>query len=144
MASSFSEPSPRHWHLATSVQGQVCIFGGSGVPDKEESVVHLFDSAAESWQSKTAQGQLPPVSRRAACASSGHSVYVHGGEKTNSSFYKLDVHSLEWSQLPEGPERWASGMVVYDGKPFVFGGRDGASYCTNDLHCFDGECIAVG
>lgn len=144
MASKFSEPSPRQRHLATTVQNQVCLFGGSGEFSSEEeelSNVHIFDST-ESWQTKTTSGQLPPIIlRRAACASLGHDVYVHGGEKTNSSFYKLNIDSLQWSELPSGPERWASGMVAYDGKLYAFGGRDGASYCTNDIHCFDGKGV---
>lgn len=141
MSSSFSEPPSRYGHLATSVKDKVFMFGGYSVSDKEGNQVHIFDLTTESWQTKETKGKTPPVIKRADCCSAGSNFYVYGGEKTNSSFYKLDVDSLEWSKLPDGPERWSHGMVAYDGKPLVFGGRDGASYCTNDLHCFEGKDV---
>ena len=155
MASIFSQPSLRYSHQVTSVQGQVYLFGGCtetfDVEDKEllKSSVHIFDQSKEMWLTKTASGELPPPLHYGSCTSAGSDIYIHGGRHRTSSssssivssLYKFDTQSLQWSQLPRGPERYASGMVAYDGKLFVFGGLDG-SYCDcNHLHCFEGENV---
>lgn len=148
MASSFSEPSPRYLHQAASVQGQVYLFGGDTehFSEEEKSLVHVFQQQTEAWLTKKTGGELPPAPIDTACTTSCHHLYVHGGKDRKSgnvlsSLYKLDVNSLQWSQLPSGPTRYASGMVAYDGKIFVFGGQDGSGHCYNDLHCFEGEGV---
>ena len=147
MASSFSQPSPRYGHQATSVQGQVYLFGGDTehFSEEEKSLVHVFQQQTEAWLTKKTSGELPPTRYSASCATSNNHLFFHGGRdrkshKYLSSLYKLDVDSLQWSQLPSGPTRCGSGMVAYDGKIYVFGGYDGSKR-VNDLHCFEGEGV---
>ena len=164
------EPSPRWGHYSAAIRGQVYIYGGftkkffKRKPELAVSV-HSFNQCMETWQTRTTTGKHPPGPYDGACTSSGHHLYVSGGDDgfgsdpslLKDSLHQLDTDSLEWSELPSGPtKKQKCAMVAYKDKLILFGGygipsgpmqpraqfiehnrfTDGRGW-TNELHSFD-------
>ena len=152
MGASFSEPSPRHFPYTAAVSGQVFLTGGrtkNFYEDKKKllSSVHTFDVYEESWRERRVEGPAPPGLYDGACTStpSGHTLQAYGGwggSHLYGSLHKLDINSLNWTQLAtpdsSGPmKKRGCGMVVYNNQLILFGGETSAFEFTNELHIFD-------
>ena len=56
-----TEPLPRDSHFSAAVEGDVFVYGGSGLKGAEDpSSFHLFKSGSEQWESGSASGPHPP------------------------------------------------------------------------------------
>lgn len=133
------EPSPRYWHLSTSCQGKVLLWGGLSkdfVKMKERaklaSVMEIFDPNLRKWEQKPVTGALPPGLYAGASSSMMDTAYAFGGTdgiNRHNSLHQLKASSMEWSELKvcnpqDGPMK-KSGcvMVSYNDDTIVlFGG----------------------
>ena len=159
MGASFSEPSPRYSPYTAAVSGQVFLTGGRTKnfdEDKKKllSSVHTFDVYEESWRERRVEGPAPPGLYWGACTStpSGNTLQAYGGfdgSHNQGSLDQLDINSLNWTQLStpdsSGPmKKTGCGMVAYNYKILLFGGKTGIIESTNELHIFDlqeGEAV---
>ena len=146
------EPSPRYYHVASSVGGQVVVWGGetSEFCSKDgrvklATIVEQFDPYPEVWRQRGTGGTPHPGLSGAACTSFGNHLFMYGGlrdgkaSSANGVLTRLNVAAdtctLVWSQLcPEtagGPMRkYGCGMVhFHHNKLAVIGGH---GYSTID------------
>ena len=141
------EPSPRYLHYSAAFGKQVCVFGGCTVGgslfedgNNPAACVHIFDQSKETWKTEATTGYPPPGLYGGASTTINDHLYVYGGQdglNYYDSLHRLDMHSLQWSELPSGPTRKAScRMISHEDKLLLFGGLDGKQ-CNNDLHCFE-------
>ena len=157
------EPSPRYWHLSTSCQGKVLLWGGLSkdfVKMKERaklaSVVEIFDPNLKKWEQKPVTGALPPGLYAGACSSMIDTVYAFGGTdgiNRHNSLHQLETSSLEWRELkvhnPHDAPMKKSGcaMVSYNDDTLVLFGGFGipskaiqsGSTCIKDTRSSDGR-----
>ena len=136
------EPSSRFFHVASSVGGQVAVWGGQTSEfyskdgmTKLASVVEQFDPYSEVWCQRGTTGIPHPGLSEAACTSFGNYLFMYGGlhdgtaSSGNGALSRLNVDTLVWSLLcPEtarGPLRkYGCGMVHFHcDKLAVIGGH---------------------
>ena len=153
-------PSPRRYHCAEQVEGQLYVWGGLTVTPISLKTVDVFDPHLEKWTQCFTTGSQPKGFSNGASASVDvhRCMYVYGGsDGKGSSYYgalhQLDVVDFIWTQLSphchNGPMRKvACGMVSYKRDLIVFGGYGSHSPFsrapfdtqvgpTNELHVFN-------
>ena len=169
MAAVYSEPSPRWGHCSAAVQGQLYVWGGRTrggvqcIKEIERSNLHVLDPFTESWETKSTTYSEAPTAgiHLSACASEGSNLYVYGGSISPTyyinTFYRLDVTTLIWKELPSGPtKKCGCRMIHYNEQLLLYGGfgmqsesteqeadfinpekADISEGWTNELHSFD-------
>ena len=129
---------PRHHELhgaALGDDGRIYVFGGRDGPmDMASPHLEIFDPGSESWN---AGADMPAGNLLFATASSGTQIHVLGGSNETQwhvgpyfdDVWTYDIAADTWTVedtvLPEAVK--APGGVWYDGRIFVFGGRDEAA-----------------
>ena len=144
-----AQPSPRSYHFSAAVVDKLYVWGGDGGLRKSvvTSIVHHYDPDSETWNTNTCEGPHPPGISGGACASAGHHLYTYGGwdEGMNGmneqgTLHLLDTRSRRWKLISSegGPmKKSGCGMIIYDSKIVLFGGRDESGMGTNELHTFN-------
>ena len=123
-----------------------------------------FDCYLETWTRKITKGDPPPWLYGGVCASSGHNIYMYGGDDRKSlcgSLHEFNTKTLSWRKLAphsaDGPmKKDDCGMIVWGEKLILFGGcgipssptQPGADFIklkdtkysegrTNEMHVFN-------
>lgn len=130
----------RRLHGASVVGGKVYVAGGDN--NRFLDSVEVFDPASNSWSAGPA---LPVVLSNFGMCAVGNTIYVVGGSTRNqcgsSSVYKWDVSSGEgWRTVaPLQRGRYHCAVAAFQGKVFVFGGRDNQGERLDAVEQFDPE-----
>jgi len=142
------EPLSRWGHVAVAVGSKLHMWQGwSFRKDIKElaSTVEQFDITTEHWEQKSVYSTPPPGLYNTANAVVGTSLYSFGGydgKHFSNSLHKLDLHTLQWSDLvpSSGPQKKVGSRMVFYGanQLIIFAGK-GDSGCTNEVHIFNLE-----
>ena len=141
------ELTPRLGCVSATINSRVYVWGGVTASGDTSHLANLYilDSRTEKWLSRPITGQHPPGYKYCAAAQDANLLYVYGGldehNECTGSLYCLDLDLLSWPELSphihDGPKKKRScGMVVQEGKIFLFGGSTGTGR-RNELHMFN-------
>ena len=161
MASNPYEPSSRRYPFSSVVDKKFILFGGRNV--KNQLFLESYDALTELWSPLKATGSpTPPKLCEGASASHKSLLFMFGGQVLSShqnSLYQLDLKNNKLSKLRSKStaspmKKSGCGMISYNNKLLIFGGRCDPSYpiqpgselvkhydhyYTNELHTFDLE-----
>ena len=140
-----AEPPAVRGCVSATINSRVYVWGGQTASRDTSHLENLYilDSRTEKWLSRPT-GQHPPGYYYCAAAQDGNLLYVYGGldehNKDTGSLYCLDLDLLTWTELSphihDGQKKKRGcGMVVQEGKIFLFGGET-YDIATNELHMF--------
>lgn len=149
-------PTPRAYHSAVAVDGEVYTFGGFDgkfyLNDLHKWTIHDPVLNISSWSKLQQTGAIPDVRASPATALYGRKLYLFGGFEIavyKNDFFVLDLDTLVWSPItlsrdtscPMPGPRAMSSLTFVGGKMVLFGGTycssNGTCVQLNDVHQFD-------
>ena len=119
------------------IGGKVYVFGGREAANLGAATrgdLQVYDPAANTWSTKTALG----VNLAYYCAATdGTNLYIYGGVNgssvENTTLYRYNVASNDWTTLGTSTATTRSCMVYLGGKFYVFGGTQGSNVMINTV-----------
>ncbi|KAI9117247.1 hypothetical protein K1719_011413 [Acacia pycnantha] len=144
-ADEFSGPGRRWGHTCNAIKGGklLYVFGGYGRDNCQTNLVHVFDTATQTWSQPVIKGTPPTPRDSHSCTAVGDNLFVFGGTDGTSplrDLHILDTSSHTWISpyiRGEGPEaREGHSSALVGKRLFIFGGC-GKSSENNEVYYND-------
>lgn len=129
-----SAGTPRTGHAAGVINNKLYVFGGSH--GTLNSVMEVYDIAANTWSTLTTTGTPTPRHSVAYCVLN-NKLYIFGGSTTTAWAPTLDAYVFDpsnntWTKLANFPANLClQSAVAIKGKIYIFGGFTGSGSANN-------------
>ena len=149
-------PPPRNNHKMVAINGKLYTFGGESTdPDNYLQDLWEYDPVSKIWTDKTqtAMGSPPSPGNLAKYGLAEHNnkMYLYGGRyrfTSGSTVYEGVSHSINsynpatnyWEYIYANgtePKRYDAAVETYNGKMYVWGGKDENNNRTNTIWEYD-------
>jgi hypothetical protein len=125
-----SAPTPRYYHAATVVSGELWIFGGLDAAGHVLGDIWTYHPRTNAWEQRTSSGAAPEPRWGHTATAIGDKIYLYGGWNATSLaddyMYILDALTRTWTRgarvgAPCGP-RYGHSAVPTSYGISIFGG----------------------